>query len=98
MKAKEEWIQKTMESLDRVSGAETSPFLAEKIRQRMQSKTMKTITIQAKVAWRIAACIALLAAINFFSCIHYQKNITSQSDRSNSFSNEYFYYLNSLQF
>ncbi|MDQ3046820.1 MAG: hypothetical protein M3R27_04670 [Bacteroidota bacterium] len=65
---KDKWINEVMKSLDDVKSAETSPFLYNKILNKISSgenanASKPTITI--KVAWLAAASFVLLAILNF---------------------------------
>lgn len=100
MEAKEKWINDTLESLQGVRRAEANPFLSEKVLQRLQNKQPVIIVYPLRIAWRIAASVVLLAGINFYTCLHYQRStFNSKQVNVNSLGMEYFSYMQSdIQF
>jgi hypothetical protein len=94
MTAKDQWIRETLEIVEDVQPAKANPFLFEKVMNRLQ-RTSKVISMQ--LAWKAAAIIILLTAINFFTCLHYAEKRKSAFS-NNPFSSEYFNFLNNLQF
>ena len=97
MKSKEGWIHETMEGLDGIVKPEPNPYLFEKIKTRMENR--KANFISQKFAWSLITCMILLAAINFLSCIRYEKkNTISSSSESKTFYSEYFSYINTNSF
>jgi len=99
MKAKEEWINRTIESIDDIQPAEPIPFLYQKIQARMPGNGGNVVLISTKMIWRVAACVALLAILNVLSVIHFHKSSMANSQsHSNPVANEYFSFMNTLQF
>jgi len=60
---KEKWINEVMNSLDDVKSAEATPFLYNKILNKIGSGALEYTPI--KLVWLAAASFALLAVLNF---------------------------------
>ena len=98
MKAKEEWIRETMESIDSIRSIDPNPFLYDKIIHRLETGNGKVLIIQMKTIWRVAAFIAILLMLNVLSAIHYHKSsFASTNEQANPFANEYFSYMKNIQ-
>ena len=93
MNRKENWSQETLNSIDSIKRAEVSDKLLEKVNQRLQKPKAKIISIQTKTLWRAAACITVLIGLNIFTIAFNAKTKNGHQDSSDTFANEYFFYL-----
>ncbi|MEI7492845.1 MAG: hypothetical protein WCK92_15705 [Bacteroidota bacterium] len=101
MNAKEEWIAKTMESLDGAGRATLSQGVKEKILNRMrdagygmQDAGYRMDSVKFSLVWKIAAIILLLVSLNVFTMVHFSKSTESSSNTTKSVALEYFSYIN----
>ena len=95
MKAKEEWIKTTMQSIDNIQRAQVSPLLAERLLNATPSRG-KIISIQPFLKWSVAASISLLIGFNIASIIQYSKTASTNQSENNPVYTEYFSHLNDL--
>ena len=95
MKAKEEWINTTMQGIDNIQRAEVSPLLTERLLKTTQVKG-KIISIQPFLKWSVAASIAVLIGFNVASIIQYSKTSSTNQSENNPVYTEYFAHLNDL--
>ena len=93
MKPKEEWIQKTFESLDNTSQAEPNPYLFEKIINRMQQERSGWI-VSKKLAWKLSVGFAVLLLLNIATIKKYHSLKTGNSEMIQSSGNEYSFQFN----
>jgi hypothetical protein len=95
METKENWINKTMESLDGVNRAESDPLLFDKALQRIQHGNPTVVSIRSGLVWRIAALILILISFNVFTLV-YSKTSGNSHNTAKSVANEYFSYIDSI--
>lgn len=92
MKAKENWIAETLETLDGVQRVDVSFSVKEAIKSNFNQN--KTTSITAVQKWTIAASIIVLLGVNLVSMVHYSKNQSTEtaysSDTKNVVYKEYF--------
>lgn len=69
-------IEETLNSLDGMQRAESSPFLCSKIRNRMQS--VKEYVPQS-LAWRMIAALVIVALVNLFTLFHFNSDKQTNS-------------------
>ena len=93
MNQKENWIQKTLTSVDTIKRAEASKELYANVMQRLSKPNAKIISISTKTFWRVAACITVLIGLNIFTIANNAKSKVRQQNSSDTFANEYFFYL-----
>jgi hypothetical protein len=86
MTAKDQWIERTMESLDNLPQAEANPYLFEKVMNRMQ-RSEKESLLSKKLLLRLSFVLALLVLLNIISVKKYHSG-RSENDRSSA-DNEY---------
>lgn len=96
METKENWINKTLESLDDVNRAESDPLLFDKAMQRIQHATPTIISIRLRMIWRIAALILVLISFNVFTLVYFAKASGNSQINVKSVANEYFSYIDSI--
>jgi hypothetical protein len=96
METKENWINKTLESLDGVNRAEGDPILFDKAMQRIQHGNPTTISIRSRMIWRVAALILVLISFNVFSLVYFSKTSGNSQINVKSVANEYFSYIDSI--
>ncbi len=93
MNTKEQWINKTMESLDGIGRAGLSPFIREKILQNVHTPLPEQISVKFLRVWKIAAAIILLISLNIFTLIHLQRSSGTIQNPLKSVASEYFLYI-----
>jgi hypothetical protein len=96
MKTKENWINKTIVSLDGIIRAESDPLLVDKVLQRIQHDNPIVISIRSRRIWRVAALILVLISFNVFTLVYFTKTSGNSQNTAKSVANEYFSYLDSI--
>jgi hypothetical protein len=96
METKENWINKTLESLDGVNRAESDPLLFDKVLQRIQHEKPVIISIRSRMIWRVAALILVLISFNVFTLVYFAKVSGNSQINVESVGNEYFSYIDSI--
>jgi len=96
MEAKEEWINKAMESLDGANRAESDQYLFDKALQRIQNDIPTIISIRSRRIWRLAALILVLISFNVFTLLYFARASGNSQNNVNSVANEYFSYIDSI--
>ena len=94
MKPKDEWIQKTMESLDNVSQAESNPYLFEKIINSMQQPESSHWGISKGLIWKLSLGFGILLLLNIASIKKYNSQKTGSINTHSSADNEYSFQFN----
>ncbi len=97
MKTKESWINEIFESLDGIKRPEADAHLLDKIQKRIENKAGKIVSISFTQLAKIAACALLLISINAYTCIKFNNTKSSVSVEQNTFSKEYFSYMDNIQ-
>lgn len=92
MKAKEKWIEETLNSLDNTKRVEISFSLAQKILQELRKSETKVVSIRPQIKWAVAASLALLIGLNSLMIIQYNKTIKQHKQESYNLSENYFDY------
>jgi hypothetical protein len=95
METKEDWINKTMGTLDGISRAKSDPLLFDKVLQRIQHDNLPVISIRSLLVWKIAALILILISFNVFTLV-YSKTSGNSQNTAKSVANEYFSYIDSI--
>ena len=98
MNSKEEWIAKTLESLDGATRAELNPFAGERILRKAAEPAGAILSLTSGVALKIAAVILLLISLNVFTLICFQHSSGGSSNATGSVANEYFSYIDHYNF
>ena len=98
MNTKEQWINKTLESLDGTGRAGLNPFIREKILQRVRTPLPEQISLKFSRVWKIAAVIILLISLNIFTLIHLQRSSGTFQDQVKSVASEYFSFIDTYNF
>jgi len=100
MKAKEEWVNKAMGSLDGAGRAELNPGIRKNILHGIRepgpgSREPGTIkdSVSYSLAWKIAAGILLLISLNVFTMVYYSKSSGNRQTTARSLATEYFSYM-----
>jgi hypothetical protein len=96
METKENWINKTLESLDDINRAESDPLLFDKVLQRIQHDRPIIISVRSRMIWRVAALILVLISFNVFTMIYFAKVSGIGQNNVKSVANEYFSYIDSI--
>ena len=77
-------VEETINSLDGLQGAEASPFLYSKIRNRLQTATEWA---PQSLAWRMIAALVIVALVNVFTLRHF--NAEKQNSGAELVASEY---------
>ena len=87
---KEQWIDRTLNSLDGIQPAIPPSNLQAGIMQRIQAERFRIIAdaVQASTIYRIAAGILLIITINVFACVAVSKSVTKEKQLQ-SFAKQY---------
>jgi hypothetical protein len=93
MKAKETWINETINSLDGIERATASSDLLQKIQTRMVPFENTTILPRRSFYWSVAASIIVLIALNIFGAIYYQNSQSLTQAIPVAVANDYLSYL-----
>ena len=96
METKEDWINKTMESLDGANRAECDPLLFDKLLERMHHHKPKVISVYSRLACRVAALILILISFNVFTLVYFFGTSGNRQNTAKSVANEYFSYIDSI--
>ncbi len=106
MKAKEQFTDDVMRSLDGANRARLSPGMREKIlmgsgergagsrEQGAGSGEQGMGSVSFSLVWKIAAIVLLLVSLNVFTMVHFSKSTVSSSNTTKSVAVEYFSYIN----
>lgn len=92
-------IERTLNSLEGIVKAETSPFLYDKVMNRLSGTEARVVTLDRGIVWKAAASFAILIALNILVLVRnkYSENLTAQ-DNNNPVAKEYFSYFSNSQF
>jgi hypothetical protein len=96
METKEEWINKTMESLEGMHRAESDPLLFDKAFQRIRNRQPKVVSLHKPMIWRVAALILLLVSFNIITLVYFSRSSGEAESPVKSVANEYFSYIDSI--
>jgi hypothetical protein len=96
METKEEWIMKTMESLDGINRAECDPGMTEKLLKQTLYQEPFLIPIRPGMVWRAAALILVLISFNIFTLVWAAGKSDHGQYAVKSVANEYFSYIDSI--
>ena len=96
METKEDWINKTMKTLDDTNRAESDPLLFNKILHRIQNDNPTVVSFHSRIVWRIAALILVLISFNIFTLVYFSKTAGNNQNNAKSVANEYFSYIDSI--
>jgi hypothetical protein len=96
MKAKEIWIDETMDALDGASRPESDPLIADKVWERIQSDEPVAVSFQPRTGWRIAAIILILISLNVFTMFYFDGKPDDSQKYVKSVAHEYFSYIDTI--
>ena len=97
MNTKEKWIEETMESLEGITRAQSSPLLYDRVISGLRNSQKRIIFFKPKNLWRIAAGLALLISFNVFSVHYYTKSHKEDHSQINALASEYFSYIETIK-
>jgi acetyl-CoA carboxylase carboxyltransferase component len=97
MNRKEEWILKTMESIDDVQPVSVKPELTNKILDLLATQKTGSRQPSTVAKWLVAASIVLLTGINILSMVQCAGKAHSDQQGARAMYSDYFSYLNTLQ-
>jgi hypothetical protein len=93
MKTKDEWIDQTLESLDGIGRAECDPGLYDRLTERMNSPEPAIRWFSPSLAWKAAALILLLTALNIFTMFLFNGHEKKETGTADAVASEYFSYI-----
>ena len=96
MKAKETWIDDTLNSLDGIRRAPADPELYLKVQARAGLPEKKTSGLWRNNYWPIAAGLAFLITLNIFGTLYYQNGQTSSLEVPAAVATDYLSYLSPI--
>ncbi len=87
---KDIWVDKTLNSINNIKQATPPVGMQAKIMQRLQAERFRMIpdTVASSTVYRIAAAVALIVAMNVFTCVTFSKHV-SEKKGLQSFVKEY---------
>jgi len=85
-------IEKTLQTAERIGSAVPSEQLMARLKQIPANLQKGYSTVPKPIVWAIAASVALLIAMNILSL----KNYSNSQQSSDTTTNSYFDYLNTL--
>ena len=94
MKAKDQWVEKTLESLDNLSQPEANSYLFEKIMNRMQNRKNAGLLLSKKVIWKLSLGFAILLILNIASIKKYHSQQAGNNHGFSTSGNEYSFDFN----
>lgn len=91
---KEQWIAKTLTGLAGMQRAEPPTDLAEKVAQRLAGADPHLLRARLypvpHMAWRMAACMVFILAINIFTCLQFGRSSQATAGQAADFAQAYF--------
>ncbi|HMG16235.1 MAG TPA: hypothetical protein VK590_12345 [Saprospiraceae bacterium] len=97
MKTKEDFINEVFNSLEGIKRPVAETDIFDQIQNRLAYKKPKVLAFSGVQLIRIAACAILLIGFNTYTCLYYSNAKKETSTQQNSFSRDYFSYLNNIQ-
>ena len=87
---KDIWVEKTLNSINDIKQALPPADLHAKVMQRLQAERFRMIpeTVGTATVYRVAAAVALVLAMNVFTCVTFSKHV-SEKKGLQSFVKEY---------
>jgi len=95
MKAKEQWVNETLDSFEGLKRAAADPETFGLVMRQLQHAEQKRAPLSYGIFLRIAAGLALLITVNVISLVYYHQNDTLQNIQK-SLDSEYFSYIDNL--
>ncbi len=89
----QEKIQATLDSLEGLKRQKVSENLSRRLNEIPVFRT-KIFKLSPQLAWKVAACLAILILLNVFTILNSNKNSNRTNNERSPFANEYFSYLN----
>ena len=93
METKEQWINKTLESLDEAEQAGLNPFVQETILQRVKTPSFIVHSVSYKRIWKLAAVILILISLNVFTLLYFPPSSSTVKNPVKVIAGEYFSYI-----
>jgi hypothetical protein len=98
MNAQEQWISKTLSSLDGAGRAELNPLVREKILEQAMGLRREKRTLTMQTVWKIAAVALVLISLNLFTMVRFHRSVQASQNPVHSMAGEYFSYLSTINF
>jgi hypothetical protein len=92
MKTMETRIAETMGSLDNISRAQCDPEVLDKVLSKLDRPGPEKVRLTASMAWKLAACLVVLIAVNVFILLN-SSGGQSEQVKAKAAATEYFSYL-----
>jgi len=97
MKAKEKWIDETLNSLDGIARAKADSNLYKKVMEQAKHHEQSTSRLRPLYYWPAAAGLALLVTLNILAAIHYKSNNSVSQEVPAAVATEYLSYLGPIK-
>ena len=97
MKAKETWIEETLDSLDGIRRATPKTDLFTAIQQRPGLHERNAIPLKRSFYWSVAAGIAILVALNIFGALYYRNSQPISGQAPAAIAKDYLSYLGPIK-
>jgi len=91
-------VERTLNSLDGLTKAQPGAFFYDKVMMKLDNKEAKVVYLAPKLAWQVAAGLLLLVTLNVFVWASSKPTENPQAQNSNPIAQEYFTYMNTVQF
>jgi hypothetical protein len=77
---KENWVTESLNSIEGLQRAQSPDTIYRKVMERIQSERFRIVpdTVPMGTVYRAAAAIAMIVALNTFSCIMFSKSKNEQ--------------------
>jgi hypothetical protein len=96
METKDEWIGRTLESLDGMESAGCPPELQERMIKAIPVRGRTIPLYTSSVLWKAAAVILILLGLNIVTIFHYSRSETKENESAGTVASEYFSYINNF--
>ncbi len=97
MKAKEQWIEETMGSLDGIRGAKASSALVSDLESMTAMPGIGSGTLRPSRYWSAAAALALLLAMNILVFTNYHRSSGQPKGPTEILADDYLSYLGPIK-
>jgi hypothetical protein len=97
MKAKETWINDTLNSLDGIKRAASDPDLLLHLQAKLIQPEIRALPVRQHYYWSVAAGITLLIALNITGALYYRHADTVASEIPAAVATDYLSYLGPIK-
>lgn len=97
MKAKEQWIEETLGSMDEIRGAKASSALVSNLESITNMPGFVSRTLRPTLYWPAAAALALLLALNILVFTNYHRSSGQPKEPTEILADDYLSYLGPIK-